>query len=270
MPELPEVEAVRRRLSPAMRGATIDRLRLRRKDLRRPFPRGFAARVEGRRVLAVERRGKYLLVRLSSGDTVLMHLGMSGSFRVSRRTSARAPDGRHDHVIFELSNGAVVIFNDPRRFGVMDLIGPSGADRGVEALGPEPLGSAFDATTLAAACAGKRAALKVTLLDQRTVAGVGNIYASEALHRARLSPLRRSATIATAAGRPRAQAVRLAGAIKGVLRDAIARRERPYREGRFAVYGREGERCLRRGCGGTIKRITQAGRSTFYCPRCQR
>ena len=270
MPELPEVEAERRRLEPVMRGASIARVTLRRKDLRRPFPPGFASRVEGRRVRAVERRGKYLLVRLSSGDTVLMHLGMSGSFRVARAKGAREPDGKHDHVIFELSNGVVVTFNDPRRFGVMDLIGADGADRAIEALGPEPLGPAFDAAALAAACFGKRAALKVTLLDQRTVAGVGNIYASEALHRARLSPLRRSATIATAAGRPRAQAARLAAAIKATLNDAIARSELAYREGRFLVYEREGERCPRRGCGGTIRRIAQAGRSTFYCPRCQR
>ena len=153
----------------------------------------------------------------------------------------------------------------------MDLITEAnGAACGPEALGPEPLAPAFDAAALAAACAGKRAALKVTLLDQRTVAGLGNIYASEALHRAGLSPLRRSSTIATAAGRPRAAAARLAAAIKATLNDAIARSERAYREGRFLVYEREGEPCRRRGCGGTIRRIAQAGRSTFYCPRCQR
>jgi formamidopyrimidine-DNA glycosylase len=272
MPELPEVEEVRRRLEPAMRGASIVRVRLRRKDLRRPFPPGFASRLEGRRVGAVERRGKYLLVRLGSGDTVLMHLGMSGSFHVARVKREREPAGKHDHVVFELSNGAVVTFNDPRRFGVMDLIaaGAAGVDPGFEGLGPEPLAPEFDAAALAAACAGKRAALKVTLLDQRVVAGVGNIYASEALHRARLSPLRRASTIATAAGRPRPPAVRLAAAIKATLNDAIARHERAYRGGRFLVYEREGEACRRRGCGGTIRRIVQAGRSTFYCPRCQR
>ena len=278
MPELPEVEAERRRLEPAMRGASITRVLLRRKDLRRPFPPGFASRIEGRRVRAVERRGKYLLVRLSSGDTLLMHLGMSGSFHIARAKSGRDAPGKHDHVIFELSNGAVVTFNDPRRFGVMDLIGPpraasrgaDGEDRGLEALGPEPLAAAFDAAALAAACAGKRAALKVTLLDQRTVAGLGNIYASEALHRAGLSPRRRSSTIATAGGRPRASAARLTAAIKATLNDAIARRERVYRVGRFLVYERDGEPCRRRGCGGTIRRIAQAGRSTFYCPRCQR
>ena len=261
-----------------MRGASIVRVRLRRADLRRPFPLGFASRIEGRKVRAVERRGKYLLVRLSSDDTLLMHLGMSGSFRIARGsrrqpvTSEHEAAGRHDHVVFELSNGTIVIFNDPRRFGVMDLIGAkaSGADRGLEALGLEPLSTEFDAAALAAACAGKRAPLKVTLLDQRTVAGIGNIYASEALHRARLSPLRRSATIATATGRPRPHAVRLAAAIKAVLLAAIARNERADHAGRFVVYGRAGERCLRRGCGGTVRQVTQAGRSTFYCSRCQR
>jgi formamidopyrimidine-DNA glycosylase len=278
MPELPEVEAVRRRLEPVMRGAAIARVLLRRQDLRRPFPPRFAARIEGYRIRAVERRGKYLLVRLSSGDTLLMHLGMSGSFRVvpSPGRGARNRDaliaGRHDHVVFELSNGATVVFNDPRRFGLMDVVarGADGTDGGVEALGPEPLAAAFDAATLAAACAGKRSALKVTLLDQRIVAGIGNIYASEALHRAALSPLRRASTIATATGRPRPAAVRLAAAIKATLHDAIARQERPSHRGRFLVYEREGEPCRRRGCGGTIRRVWQAGRSTFYCPRCQR
>ena len=277
MPELPEVEAVRRRLEPAMRGARIDRVELRRADLRRPFPAGFAARLQGRRVRAVDRRGKYLLVPLDSGDTLLMHLGMSGSFRIDRGGSRRARSAqltldRHDHVVFTLSNGAVVTFNDPRRFGLMDLIG--GALRvehqPLERMGPEPLSTGFDAAALAAACAGKRVALKVALLDQRVVAGVGNIYASEALHAARLSPLRRASTIATAAGRPRPAAVRLAAAIKAVLREAIDRKARRDHDARFRVYEREGEFCRRRGCRGVVRRIAQAGRSTFYCPICQR
>ena len=277
MPELPEVEAVRRRLEPAMRGARIDRVELRRADLRRPFPAGFANRLQGRRVRAVERRGKYLLVPLDSGDTLLMHLGMSGSFRVDRRgrnrtTSGAATIDRHDHVVFTLSNGAVVTFNDPRRFGLMDLIGDAllMEHRPLEQMGPEPLAAAFDATALAAACAGKRVTLKVALLDQRVVAGVGNIYASEALHAARLSPLRRASTIATAAGRPRPSAARLAAAIKTVLREAIDRKARRDHEARFRVYEREGEPCRRRGCRGVVRRIAQAGRSTFYCPVCQR
>jgi len=276
MPELPEVEAVRRKLAPVMRGARIERVELRRADLRRPFPSGFAAALEGRRIESVDRRGKYLIVTLDSDDLLLMHLGMSGSFRVDRaakrRSKAAAGAGvdRHDHVIFRLSNGAVVTFNDPRRFGVMDLVGGNrGGHRAVDAMGPEPLAAEFDAATLAAACAGKRAALKVAVLDQRVVAGLGNIYASEALHLAHLSPLRRASTIATASGKPRLPAVRLAAAIKRVLQTAIDR-QRGYRGDRFRVYDREGEACRTRGCPGIVRRITQAGRSTFYCPVCQR
>jgi formamidopyrimidine-DNA glycosylase len=280
MPELPEVEAVRRQLEPAMRAARITHVELRRQHLRRPIPADFISRVQGRTVRAVERRGKYLLVGLSSGETIVMHLGMSGSFRVERGARRRrgrthpdaAPAGRHDHVVLGLSTGAVVIYNDPRRFGVIDLL-PAGSiaeDRALQSMGLEPLDAAFDAAALARACAGKRAAIKVVLLDQRTVAGIGNIYASEALHRAALSPLTRASALATRAGLPREPAVRLVSAIKAVLLEAIDRTERAYRSGRFRVYGRQGERCFRRGCGGTIRRISQAGRSTFYCPSCQR
>jgi formamidopyrimidine-DNA glycosylase len=277
MPELPEVEAVRRRLEPAMRGARIEHVLLRRKGLRRPFPPAFASRLQGRRIGSVDRRGKYLLVALDSGDTLLMHLGMSGSFRIDRDSRKRtatadvAADG-HDHVVFTLSNSVTVTFNDPRRFGVMDLFGAGGvaSQRALAAMGPEPLGASFSAATLARALRGKRVALKVALLDQRVVAGLGNIYASEALHRAGLSPVRRSSTLATAAGRPTPRAVRLAAAIKTVLREAIARKERPYRAGRFRVYDHEGEPCRTPGCRGTIRRIPQAGRSTFYCAACQR
>jgi formamidopyrimidine-DNA glycosylase len=276
MPELPEVEGVRRELEPAMRGARIEHVLLRRRGLRRPFPRGFATRLEGRRIRAVERRGKYLLVGLDSGDTLLMHLGMSGSFRIDRgsrrRTSTDAPPGeRHDHVVLTLSNGVTVTFNDPRRFGLMDLLGAGRASpRALAAMGPEPLGASFSAAALARALARKRLAVKVALLDQRVVAGLGNIYASEALHRAGLSPLRRSSTLATAAGLPAPAAVRLAAAIKTVLRQAIARSERPFRAGHFRVYEREGEPCPTAGCRGTIRRASQAGRSTYYCPACQR
>jgi formamidopyrimidine-DNA glycosylase len=277
MPELPEVEAVRRRLEPAMRGARITHVLLRRKNLRRPFPRAFASRLEGRRIRSVDRRGKYLLVTLDSGDTVLMHLGMSGSFRINRGVTRRASTAesttdRHDHVVFTLSNGVTVTFNDPRRFGVMDVVGDGAiaSDHTFAAMGPEPLEASFGAAALARALTGKRSALKVALLDQRVVAGLGNIYASEALNRAGLSPLRRSSTLATTAGRPAAGAVRLAAAIKTVLREAIAREGRAYRAGRFRVYEREGEPCRTPGCRGTIRRIRQAGRSTFYCPACQR
>jgi formamidopyrimidine-DNA glycosylase len=275
MPELPEVETIRRQLEPAMRGARIEQVLLRRKDLRRPFPRAFASRLEGRRIRSVDRRGKYLLVALDSGETLLMHLGMSGSFRIDRSRkqppSNSAPRDRHDHVVFTLSNGVIVTFNDPRRFGVMDLFGAGLAShRSLAALGPEPLAASFDAVEISRALAGKRSALKVALLDQRVIAGLGNIYASEALHLAGLSPLRRSSTIATAGGRPTPRAVRLVAAIKTVLRRAIARKENPYSAGRFRVYEREGERCPTPGCRGTIRRISQGGRSTFYCPVCQR
>ena len=256
-----------------MRHASVTRVLLRRAGLRRPFPPDFASRIEGRGIRAVERRGKYLLVALSSGDTLVMHLGMSGSFRVLPRGGHDDAADKHDHVVFELSNGAIVTFNDPRRFGVMDVIGTSDAPDaagGVAALGPEPLSRAFDAAALARACTGKRVALKVALLDQRIVAGVGNIYASEALYRARLSPRRRASTIATAAGKPTPAAAGLVAAIKETLRDAIAQQARPSHSGRFLVYEREGERCHRRGCGGKVRRVTQAGRSTYYCPRCQK
>ncbi len=280
MPELPEVERVRRQLDPVLSGVRIRRVLLRRANLRRPFPPDFATQLEGQRVLSVERRGKYLVVALDSGGSLLMHLGMSGSFRVEPRKktgerirpAATTPSDRHDHVVFELSSGAVVIFNDPRRFGMMDLVPAAGGQEPhpLEALGPEPLAESFDAARLARACAGRRTSLKAALLDQRIVAGLGNIYASEALHLAALSPLRRSSSIAGTGGLPRPAALRLASAIKSVLNAAIARHERPYRRGRFRVYDREGDRCPRRGCDGTIRRIVQQGRSTFYCPTCQR
>ena len=273
MPELPEVEAVRRTLHRAMRGARIVRVDVRRPDLRRPFPPHFAARLTGQTVAAVDRRGKYLLARLASGEALLVHLGMSGSFEITRPGSrGLAVADPHDHVVIELSSGVVVTFNDPRRFGLMDLVHAAQLDRhqALRSLGPEPLNGAFDAAVLARGCAGKRAAIKVVLLDQRLVAGVGNIYASEALHHAALSPRRRASTIATPSGAPRDAAVRLAAGIKAVLRKAVQRSQRRARGDRFLVYEREGERCPRRGCGGTIRRLTQAGRSTYFCPTCQR
>jgi formamidopyrimidine-DNA glycosylase len=200
-----------------------------------------------------------------------MHLGMSGWFTVVRAEPASLD--KHDHVLFHMSSGAIVVFNDPRRFGFMDLLTPAqlAAHRAVGTLGPEPLSDAFDGAALARSCRGKQVSLKAALLDQRIVAGLGNIYASEALHAAGLWPFRRAATIATSAGRPRPAAQRLAGAIKKVLNAAITRQANPnYRSARFRVYEREGERCLRPRCGGTIRRRTQAGRSTFYCPVCQR
>ena len=268
MPELPEVEIVRRELAPAMERARFADVVLRRRNLRGPFPRRFRERLVGAGVIAVDRRAKYLVVPISSGETLLMHLGMSGSFRVG--------DPRpipHDHVVFHMSSGAVVTFNDPRRFGLMDLVpaGKLATHPALNAMGPEPLSAAFDGGALARACKGKRTSLKAALLDQRVVAGLGNIYASEALHVAGLSPHRQARTIATPSGLPRPAAHRLAAAIKKVLEAAIARASNgAYRSSRFRVYDREGERCRRAGCSGTIGRRTQAGRSTFYCTACQR
>ena len=275
MPELPEVEAVRRTLEPVMVRSRFDAVLLRRADLRIPFPKRFSARIVGQTVNALSRRAKYLLAELSSGDTLLMHLGMSGSFRVGVARPAHEPGtlaGLHDHVVFVMTSGAVVIFHDPRRFGLMDLLTPGELKdhRTLGALGPEPLSAEFDAAALARACAGKRVPLKVALLDQRVVAGLGNIYACEALHLAGLSPLRRASTIATASGLPRPAARRLTKAIQRVLRKAIDRVARDSDDSRFRVYDQEGRRCPRKGCHGRIKRRTQAGRSTFYCPLCQR
>jgi formamidopyrimidine-DNA glycosylase len=293
MPELPEVETVRRGLAPAMEGARLDRVEARRGDLRWPLPTGFTVRLEGRTVLGLGRRGKYLLADLSGGDVLLMHLGMSGSFRVTQADAAgvpgsyyhqRAGDDRHDHVVFHLSSGARVAFNDPRRFGSMKIVPRAQLDREplLAVLGPEPLGNAFDAALLARACRGKRTSLKAALCDQRIVAGLGNIYACEALHRAGLSPRRRASTIATRVGAPTPLAPRLVEAIRAVLSDAIAAGGSSLRDHRrtdgelglfqhnFRVYDREGEPCRTRRCRGTVRRIVQAGRSTFFCPRCQR
>jgi formamidopyrimidine-DNA glycosylase len=272
MPELPEVESARRRLEPAMARRRFVRVIVRRPDLRTPFPPHFGARLSGETALAVRRRAKYLLVPLSSNETLVMHLGMSGSFRVTRSGDVD-DEGRHDHVVFHMSSGAVVTFTDPRRFGFMDLVAAGALDAHpvLGALGPEPLSRDFDAAALARACRRRKTSLKAALLDQRVVAGLGNIYASEALHVARLSPHRRASTIATASGAPREAAVRLAAAIKQVLTEAIERQSPArYRSSRFRVYDREAERCRRGRCGGTIKRETQGGRSTFFCPVCQR
>jgi len=304
VPDLPEVETVRRGLAPVMEGARIVRVEARRPDLRRPLPRDFVKRLEGQTVTGIGRRAKYLTADLASGDVLLMHLGMSGSFRVSHEPPPYPPphagEGRvrapgefqhprptapaHDHVVFHMSSGATVTFNDPRRFGLM-LIVPRGelADHPLmREVGPEPLGNAFDANLLAAACALKKTSLKAALLDQTVVAGLGNIYVCEALHRARLSPKRPAATIATRTGAPNARAVALVDAIKAVLNDAIKaggsslRNHRDtdgelgYFQHHFRVYDREGKPCVTPGCRGTVKRIVQNGRSTYFCPTCQR
>lgn len=254
-----------------MEGARFLEVVLGRPDLRAAFPPDFRGRLLRQKVTALDRRAKYLLATLSSRETLVMHLGMSGSFRVEPGSGTELDT--HDHVLFEMSSGVAVIFNDPRRFGFMDLIeaGALAAHPVLSSLGPEPLSPEFDGVALARACRGKKTSLKAALLDQRVVAGLGNIYASEALHLARLSPLRLASTIATRSGLPHPAAHRLAAAIKSVLIHAIERTSaRRYRGSRFRVYDRESEPCRRPRCGGSIRRRTQGGRSTFFCPRCQR
>jgi formamidopyrimidine-DNA glycosylase len=293
MPELPEVETVRRGLQPVMEGACFVRVEARRPDLRRPLPKEFVKRLEGRSVTGLGRRAKYLLADLSSGDVLLMHLGMSGSFRVSEEKGEkttgdfhhpRSDDRTHDHIVFHMSSGARISFNDPRRFGLMLLVPRTELSDHplMKEIGPEPLGNAFDAALLAEACHGKKSNLKAALSDQKVVAGLGNIYVCEALHRALLSPKRIASTIASRTGAPNERAEKLVDAIKAVLGDAIKaggsslrdhRRtdgELGYFQHHFRVYDREGAKCVTPNCKGTVKRIVQAGRSTFFCPVCQK
>ena len=293
MPELPEVETVRRGLEHALVGARFAKVDQRRADLRFPFPKRFQERLTGRRVEALDRRAKYILARLDDGEVLAMHLGMSGRFTVSKGNGgetrpgafvhAAGTDPAHDHLIFHMSNGATVRYNDVRRFGFMTLVPEDGFDahKLFRGLGVEPLGNGFTATYLASACAGKQTSLKAALLDQRLIAGLGNIYVCEALHRARLSPRRQASTLAIRSGDPSVRAERLVPAIKSVLQEAIdaggsSLRDYHHADGSlgyfqhsFAVYGREGLSCARPGCGGTVRRIVQSGRSTFLCPRCQ-
>jgi len=301
MPELPEVETVRRGLQPVMEGSKIVRAEVRRKDLRFAFQKGFVGRLEGQTVTGLGRRAKYLLADLASGDVLLMHLGMSGSFRVIKDEEQGAPgkfhhprneDRAHDHVVFQMSSGAAVVFNDPRRFGYMKIIARKALDDEplLKGLGPEPLGNEFDAAMLARSCANKKTSLKAALLDQRVVAGLGNIYVCEALYRSHLSPRRMAATLATkagprngvAGGEPTDHARRLVTAIHAVLNQAIKAGGSSLRDHRqttgelgyfqhsFQVYDREGEKCQTAGCSGIVRRFTQNGRSTFWCPKCQK
>lgn len=322
MPELPEVETVRRGLEPAMEGARFTKVEVHRGDLRWPLPKDFVPRLEGCTVTGIGRRAKYLLADLSSGDVLLIHLGMSGSFHVFdernlrpdvRATASREPrrtpsfddlrsppqdegsglgnyyhersqHAAHDHVVFHMSSHAIVTFNDPRRFGFMKIVPRQKLDAEplLNRLGPEPLGNEFDAAMLARACKGKKTSLKAALSDQRVVAGLGNIYVCEALYRARLSPKRTASTIASKTDAPNQRAERLVEGIKAVLRDAIkaggsSLRDHKRTDGElgmfqhhFSVYDREGEKCPTPGCRGKIKRIVQNGRSTFYCPSCQK
>ena len=301
MPELPEVETVRRGLQPVMEGSKILKVEARRKDLRFPFQKDFAARLTGQTVTGLGRRAKYLMADLASGNVLLMHLGMSGSFRVLKDEEQEAPgkfyhpraEGRaHDHVVFHMSSGATVVFNDPRRFGYMKIIARGAIEDEplLMGLGPEPLGNEFDAKMLARACVNKKTSLKAALLDQRVVAGLGNIYVCEALYRSHLSPRRLAATLATkagsrkgvAGGEPTDHARRLVAAIHAVLNQAIKAGGSSLRDHRqtsgelgyfqhsFQVYDREGEKCQTAGCGGIVRRFTQNGRSTFWCPKCQK
>lgn len=293
MPELPEVETVRRGLMPVLQGAVIESAEARRPDLRWPLPTDFAERLAGRRIEAVGRRAKYLLADLDGGEVMILHLGMSGSIRIEGTEDSARPGvfhhprgtaGTHDHVVFHLAGGATVTFNDPRRFGAILLVPYDRLDSHplLKALGPEPLGNHFNAAYLASACAGRRTSLKAALLDQKIVAGLGNIYVCEALHRARLSPRRLAGTLATQDGRPTERTERLVTAIREVLRAAILaggsslrdhRRvdgELGYFQHNFRVYEREGSPCPTYRCPGKVQRMVQSARSTFFCPTCQR
>lgn len=318
MPELPEVETVKRGLEPAMQGAVIDAVEQRRADLRFPLPERFAQRLCGRKVERLERRAKYILVHLCSGEILAIHLGMSGRFTIlpggphglgaiaaHADPSAGPSDGvtealaphelgrfaletagtdKHDHIVFTMNNGARIVYNDVRRFGYMDLFrGDALGDHPMfRELGVEPLGNGLNGPHLAALARNRMCDLKAFLLDQKAVAGLGNIYVCEALYRARLSPRRKAASLACRSGGPGARAERLTGAIREVLREAIAAGgstlkdyaatdgELGYFQHSFAVYGRAGQPCRTPGCKGVVQRIVQSGRSTFFCGLCQR
>jgi formamidopyrimidine-DNA glycosylase len=293
MPELPEVETVVRGLKPTMEGETIEAVLLRRPDLRFPFPDNFRQVLMRARIESLSRRAKYALADLSSGWVLVMHLGMSGSFRIEggddraapgRFHHARCKDGAHDHVVLQLGSGMSVIYNDPRRFGFMTV-----AERRLldlhplfAGIGVEPLGNGLSADYLAARLGGRKTSLKAALLDQRIVAGLGNIYVCEALWRAGLSPRRAAGSLVRKDGRPSARIELLIGCIRAVLEEAIeaggsslrdyirADGSLGYFQHAFAVYDREGEACAKTGCSGVVRRMVQHGRSTFYCAACQR
>jgi formamidopyrimidine-DNA glycosylase len=294
MPELPEVETVRRGLASAMEGEIVTRVTLNRPDLRFPFPPRFAERLQGRRILSVSRRAKYLMTELDDGLLLAMHLGMTGSFRVQAPgTDAAVPghyyhersaETRHDHARFDLGNGTAITYNDPRRFGFMTLVEPGGLETHplFRAIGVEPLSNAFDGAVLSRLMAGKTAPLKAALLDQRLIAGLGNIYVCEALHRAGLSPRREAGTLARRDGGPTVLATRLAATIREVLNEAVEAGGSSLRDYRqtdgalgtfqhgFKAYDREREPCTTVNCRGTIQRMVQSGRSTFFCGECQK
>ena len=283
MPELPEVETVRAGIDTVMRGAVIVKADVRRPDLRWPFPDRMAERLTGARVTALRRRSKYILVDLSSGETLIIHLGMSGRILISREAQGQfhhdhpAPE-KHDHVVFDMDNGARITFNDPRRFGAMDLGDTVTLEEHwlIKDIGPEPLGNAFDEDYLIERIKSRNSPIKTVLLDQKLVAGLGNIYVCEVLHRTGISPLRKAARLS-----PK-RAATLVPAIRTVLNEAIAAGgsslrdykqadgELGYFQHTFRVYDREDAPCPTKGCAGHIKRVVQSGRSSFYCPSCQR
>ena len=295
MPELPEVETVRRGLQPVMEGARIVSVETRRPDLRFPFPPDFSKRISGKKIVSLGRRAKYLTAEIEGGPLLICHLGMSGSFRIETDGDASTSGGdfyherskaaSHDHVVFHLASPggkkSKVVFNDPRRFGFMLFADANNEHPMLADLGVEPTGNALDGKLLADLLRGRKAPLKAALLDQTLIAGLGNIYVSEALWRAGLSPRRAAGTIAPANGKAGARAEQLATAIRSVIADALeaggsSLRDYVHADGSlgyfqhcFSVYDREGEPCRKPGCTGTISRIVQSGRSTFYCPVCQ-
>jgi formamidopyrimidine-DNA glycosylase len=290
MPELPEVETVRRGLEPVLVGNAFTRVEQRRADLRFPLPENFGTRLSGRTIEALDRRAKYLLARLDDGEVLVMHLGMTGRFSIDHANGlagavqAQRKVPKHEHIVFHLGDGTAVRYSDTRRFGLMDLIRSERLDMHAlfKGLGIEPLSPAFTPEWLAGRIKGKATSIKAALLDQKLIAGLGNIYVCEALHRARISPTKLAGTLATKSGKPTKKTEALVAAIKAVLADAIkaggsSLRDYKRADGRlgrfqhrFKTYNRAGKPCPRTGCGGTVRRIVQGGRSTFYCPTCQR
>ncbi len=289
MPELPEVETVRRGLEPILVGNAFASVEQRRADLRFPLPKDFGLRLSGRTIEALDRRAKYLLARLDDGEVLVMHLGMTGRFRIDRASGTSAKAGqkktpKHEHIVFHLDDGTAVRYSDTRRFGLMDLIRTELLEQHAlfKGLGVEPLSPAFTPDWLAGRIKGKTTSIKAALLDQRLIAGLGNIYVCEALYRAEISPTALAGSLATKTGKPTKKTGALVAAIKVVLADAIKAggstlRDYSQADGRlgrfqhrFKTYSREGKPCPRKGCGGTVRRIVQGGRSTFYCPTCQR
>ncbi|WP_368185805.1 bifunctional DNA-formamidopyrimidine glycosylase/DNA-(apurinic or apyrimidinic site) lyase [Aestuariibius sp. HNIBRBA575] len=283
MPELPEVETVRRGLEPSMQGGIITKASVNRPDLRWPFPQNMAERLTGARILRLRRRSKYILMDLDRQETLIIHLGMSGRMTVSGDPLGQFhhehPDiEKHDHVVFDMENGARVTFHDPRRFGAMDLAATDVLDQHklLSGIGPEPLGNTFDGPYLIERLSGKKMPIKTALLDQRIVAGLGNIYVCEVLFRAQIDPKTKAGAISSD------QILTLVPIIRDVLSEAIeaggsslkdyrqADGELGYFQHAFRVYGREGDPCLTPGCGAVIERFVQSGRSTFWCSQCQR